>query len=105
MQKTNKRIGRRRAAAMRAAAHACQISRARVTSTCFAEVGYNRDFRTLEVQFQPRKGQRRGAIWRVFDITPQRFTAFCRAQSLGAYFNQRIRKLADYAAVCVAPAC
>jgi hypothetical protein len=83
---------------------ACAIRRERVESTCFTEVGYNRDFRTLEVQFQPRAGSERGETWRIFGVSVQRFNAFLRAQSLGAYFNQRIRRMAGYDASRVAPA-
>lgn len=88
----------------RAAARACEITREAVKSDCFTEIGYNLEHQTLEVVFQPGKKRKRGATWRIYQITPQRFSAFRRAESLGGYFNRIIRKLANYEADCVAAA-
>lgn len=86
------------------AARRCEVTREAVDSKAFAEYGYNGEHGVLEIQFHPKKGQTRGAIWRYYFVTRQRMTAFRRSGSLGRYFTQHIRNVTAFRAECVAQA-
>lgn len=66
------------------------ISRHRVESSSIASIGYEPDSETLEVQF------RSGAIYQYRDVPPAAYEDFTTAESLGRYFNDKIRPYFSY---------
>ena len=62
------------------------MHRLAVESTTLAFVSYDTDAACLELEFHD------GAIYRFFDVSPERFAQLLTAESKGAYFNHHIRK-------------
>ena len=56
-----------------------------VTSSVIASVGYDSASSTLEVEFRTRR------VYQYFRVPPAVHDALMRAQSIGEYFNRRIR--------------
>ncbi len=60
-------------------------------STCVLDLDYDKDSRELVVTFV-----RTGESYVYSDVSPQRVRAFRNADSLGGYFNDRIRNAYAY---------
>lgn len=61
------------------------IRRAPVESSSIASVGFQENFRVLEIEF------RSGALYRYFSVPAGVFDEFQKAGSKGRFFSQRIR--------------
>ena len=59
------------------------MRRETVSSRAMKTVGYRKG--TLEIEFLD------GDVYRYFDVPPLLFLQFLRAESMGAFFNERIR--------------
>lgn len=62
-----------------------------VDSSAIAGIGYNNDAGRLEVTFQS------GRSYAYYDVSRQRYQAFCNAGSKGRYFVKNIRNAYAYA--------
>jgi hypothetical protein len=67
------------------------VTRTHVTSETIASVGYERDTRTLELQFTS------GGVYRYFDVPPEVHRELMTAESHGRYFARNIRGRYRYA--------
>ncbi|MBL4918659.1 KTSC domain-containing protein [Tabrizicola sp. DMG-N-6] len=56
-----------------------------VTSSNLAEVGYDPELETLEVQFKS------GGVYQYFNVTAVMYERLMSADSLGRYFNKEIK--------------
>lgn len=63
-----------------------RITRAPVTSSSIASLGYSRDHHVLEVEFRET-----GDVYRYFMVRPESYEALIKAESIGRYFNAEIR--------------
>ena len=61
------------------------MHRTPVASSVIARLGYDQDTETLEVEFHT------GRIYRYVGVPPSVYEALLNAESLGRYFNERIR--------------
>ncbi|HWQ50978.1 MAG TPA: lipoprotein [Terriglobales bacterium] len=55
-------------------------------STCFSEVGYDRDFEVLVVRFRDS-----GSVYTYSDFPASEWDAFIAADSLGSWYNANIK--------------
>lgn len=62
-----------------------------VDSTAISSIGYNNGAGRLEVTFQS------GRSYAYYNVSRQRYQAFCNADSKGRYFNKNIRNGYAYA--------
>lgn len=69
------------------------MKRQTVVSSNVAEVGYDDNSRTLEVQFN------NGGVYQYFDVPPQIYSEMIRAGSIGQYLNANIKGIFRYARV------
>ncbi len=63
-----------------------RITRAPVTSTSIASLGYSREHHVLEVEFRES-----GDVYRYFMVRPEVYEALVKAESVGRFFNAEIR--------------
>lgn len=66
------------------------MKRRRVSSSALASAGYDERTRTLEVEFVS------GDVYRYLDVDPADADALFRAESMGAYMNERIKPRYEY---------
>ncbi|HEX9982736.1 MAG TPA: KTSC domain-containing protein [Thermoanaerobaculia bacterium] len=61
------------------------MERVHVGSSAIAAIGYDLDSRVLEVEFRSRR------IYRYAGVPPEAVEALLTANSIGSYFNRRIK--------------
>ncbi len=61
------------------------MERQEITSGVLRSVGYDARLRVLEAEFAT------GAVYRYFNVPPQKYRGLMAAASHGTYFNQNIR--------------
>jgi len=67
------------------------MNRTPVSSTSIAEIGYDEQSQTLEVQF------RRGGIYQYFDVTPGVYEQLMAAPSMGQFVAEQVKGRYRYA--------
>lgn len=66
------------------------MDRNEVTSSVIKAIGYDIETNVLEVEF------RTGRIYRYFMVLPDVYRALIGAESIGDYFNRRIRRRYEF---------
>jgi hypothetical protein len=72
------------------------MQRLPLDSSTLASMGYDPEHRVLELEYR-----KTGDIYQYFDVPPEEYEAFLKAESKGAYLNQEF-KLRSYRYVRVA---
>lgn len=69
------------------------LERQAVSSSNIQAIGYNKEFKILEVEF---KG---GSVYQYYEVPEQIFNAFLSAESIGKFFHSSIRGIYEYVKV------
>ena len=68
------------------AARIKNMRRLYINSSVFKSVGYDRDAKTLELEFKEN-----GSIWQYYDFPPLAYKKFINSESRGHFFSTCIR--------------
>ena len=67
------------------------MERQAITSSVLKSIGYDPQSRILEVEFNPRKGFKKGSVWQYRGFTSQDWQDFRAAKSIGSHFSAKVR--------------
>ena len=67
------------------------MDRTEVVSVLLKSIGDDKETQTLEVEFQPKKGEKVGNVYQYAEVQPWVFNEFRLEASLGKYFLAKIK--------------